>query len=106
MTTRVFFLNRLAPGVDGSDYERWVREVDYPKARSLRSIESYTVVRLEGHLRQVDEPLPADYLEVVEVTDLADYRAELDSIPGREEFVAQLRSYIGNTQQVYGTLIE
>lgn len=106
MTTRVFFLNRLAPGVDGSDYERWVREVDYPKARSLQSIKSYEVVRLDGHLRSADESLPADYIEVVEVTTLAEYRAELDSLPGREEFVAELRSYIGDAQQVFGTLIE
>jgi hypothetical protein len=107
MTTQVFFLNRLAPGVSSADYERWVREVDYPKARSLKSIESYTVVRLEGHLREATGALPADYLEAVVVTDLEEYRAELETpSAGREEFLAQLRSYIGDTQAVYGTLIE
>jgi hypothetical protein len=104
MTTLVFFLNRLAEGVRGDDYERWVRERDYPTARALPSICSYEVVRLDGPLRE--GPVPYDYIEVVEVTDLDAYRTDLARLPGREEFVAELRGFIGEAVAVHGTLIE
>ena len=104
MTTRVFFFNRLREGVEGADYERWVRDVDYPKARSIPAIQSYEVVRLDGALR--DDDVPYDYVEVVEVSDLDDYRRDLGQLPGREEFVAQLRGFVGEAVAVHGTLIE
>lgn len=102
--TRVFFFNRLRDGVDGADYERWVTEVDYPKARAIPSILSYEVVRIDGPLR--DAGVDYDYLEVAEVTDLQSYRADLTALPGREEFVAELRSFVGPADAVHGTLIE
>lgn len=104
MVTRVFFLNRLRDGVDGTEYERWVREVDYPKARAIPSVISYEVVRIDGPLR--DAGVDFDYLEVVEVTDLASYRADLDGLEGREAFVAELRSFTESAAAVHGTLIE
>ncbi len=105
MTTRVFFFNKLRNGVDGADYEQWVRDVDYPTARSIPSIMSYEVVRLDGSLLE-DGAVPYDYVEVIEVTDLDAYRADLPNIPDREGFVAQLQSYIGEVERVHGTLIE
>ena len=102
--TRVFFFNRLREGVDGSDYERWVREVDYPKARAIPSMVSYEVVRVDGPLR--DSGVDYDYIEVVEVTDLDSYRSDLGDLPGREEFVTELRSFVGPADAVHGTLIE
>jgi REDY-like protein HapK len=104
MATRVFFLNKLATGVDRSDYERWVRERDYPTARAIPSIRSYDVVRLDGPLREGD--VPYDYVEVVEVADLDDYRADLAALPGRDEFVDELRGFVGEAIAVYGTTIE
>jgi hypothetical protein len=104
MTTRVFFLNRLAEGVRGEEYEAWVRERDYPTARALPSIRSYDVVRLDGPLREGD--VPYDYIEVVDVTDLDAYKKDLAELPGREEFVAELRGFIGEAIAVQGTLIE
>jgi hypothetical protein len=104
MTTRVFFFNRLHEGVAGEDYERWVREVDYPKARSIPAIVSYEVVKVDGPLR--DAGVPYDYIEVVEITDVDAYRADLADLPGREEFVAQIRSFIGPANAVVGTVIE
>jgi hypothetical protein len=104
MTTRVFFFNRLAEGADPAEYERWVREVDYPKARSIPSIRSYEVVRVEGPLR--DSAVPYDYVEVVEVSDVDSYRSDLASLPGRESFVAELRAFVPTADAVVGTLIE
>ncbi len=102
--TRVFFFNRLLDGVDGADYERWVTDVDYPKARSIPAMISYEVVRIDGPLR--DSGVDYDYLEVVEVTDLDSYRADLAELPGREAFVEELRSFVGPADAVHGTLIE
>jgi hypothetical protein len=76
MATRVFFLTRLKPGVDPAEYEQFVREQDYPVARGLPSIERYEITRLEGLALGEGEP-PAGYLEVLDVTDLDSYRADV-----------------------------
>ena len=73
MAQRVFFLNTLREGVQPRDYEHWVRTVDYPIARRQTEINSYVVTRLEGHLSG-DDALPCQYLEVLEMTDIDDYR--------------------------------
>jgi hypothetical protein len=103
---RVFFLNKLRDGVDPADYERWVRAVDYPFARSLPSIRSYVVTRLDGVLDSKERPA-YDFLEVVEVTDLDEYKAELS--PERPEvkaFDEEWLSFVGETTAVYGEVIE
>jgi len=104
MTTRVFFFNRLVDGVEGADYERWVKETDYPLARNIPSIISYEVVRVDGPLR--DSGVPYDYIEVVEITDRESYSADLADLPGREQFIAEIRSFVGPPDAVVGTLIE
>ena len=68
-------LNRLRQGASSADYERWVREVDYPTARALPPIASYVVAKMAATLD--GQPAPYDYIERVEITDLDDYRAAL-----------------------------
>jgi hypothetical protein len=63
----VFFLNKLRSDVTREDYERWVREVDYPTARSLATIKSYVVARMDATLDGGAPPY--DYVERVEITD-------------------------------------
>lgn len=103
MSTRVFFLNTLRPGARPEDYERFVREVDYPTARRIPSIEHYEVVRIAGG---VAAGLPCDYLEIVSVHDLERYRADLETLPGRESFLAELRRFVGDAVVLDGTVIE
>jgi hypothetical protein len=104
MAERVFFLNRLRDGVSAADYERWIREVDYPFARSLKTIESYVVTRLT---RTLDgNPPPWGYLEVVEITDVAAYRAELAAGPAMEAFAREWSSFVGESIAVAGEVIE
>jgi hypothetical protein len=106
MATRVFFLNTLREGVDPRDYERFVREVDYPFAERLETIRSYVVTRLDGLFD--GGPPPHDYLEVVEITDLEAYRKSLD--PGSssevQQFFDQWSSFVGESLVVYGDVIE
>lgn len=104
MTTRVFFLNKLHPGAEVRDYERWVSEVDYPTARSLPSVVSYDVVRIDGTLFGTPSA-PCAYLELIEVTDLADYEKDVASFPDRERFLEQLGSYVGDAAVLHGSLL-
>lgn len=106
MATRVFFLNTLREGVDPRDYERFVREVDYPFAARLETIESYVVTRLDGLFD--GGPPPYHYLEVVEITELEAYRKSLDPSSSAEvrDFFDQWSSFVESSLVVYGEVIE
>lgn len=95
MEKQTLFFNRLKQGVAAEDYESWVRDRDYPTARALSTIVNFEILRLDdAPIRSGGIQVPADYLEVVTVTSFEDYDAELQHMPGREEFVAELRSYV------------
>ena len=106
MAQRVFFLNRLREGVDPEAYERFVREVDYPFARRLPTIRSYVVTRLDGLFEGGDAPY--DYLEVVEITELEEYRRSLDpsTSPEVQAFFEQWSSFVSESLVVFGEVIE
>ena len=95
----VFFLNKLRPGVRRDDYERWVREVDYPTARALTTIRSYVVARTEETLEA--EPSPYDYVERVEITNIDDYRRQLTD-PSMADFSRQWSAHVGESLAVFG----
>lgn len=103
MTTHVFFLNTLRDDARPDEYEQWLREVDYPVSRSLPAIDSYRVVRVDGSLH--GGGIPGDYLEIVEINDLDRYRAEIAALPGRERFLRELRSFVGDAQAFHGTVV-
>jgi hypothetical protein len=96
----VFFLNRLRDGVAPAQYERWVRDVDYPTARGLRTIRSYVVNRVDATLE--GDPAPYDYVERVEVTDLDAYREELRTADGMAEFARQWSTFVGESVALTG----
>lgn len=100
----VFFLNTLHEHVSPADYEAWVREVDYPTARSLPSIIEYTVVRVEGPL-EGDDPVPYQYIERVLISDLAAYRDDLKN-PALSEFSRQWSSHVASSTALHGGMIE
>lgn len=95
----VFFLNKLRSGVKGEDYERWVRDVDYPTARSLDTIKSYVVAKMDATLD--GNPSPYDYVERVEITNIDDYRKELAD-PKMGDFAEQWSALIGESIAVFG----
>lgn len=103
MALRVFFLNRLHEGADPDEYEAWIRRVDYPVARAQAAIRSYSVTRLEGTL-DGGEP-PYDYLEVIEITDLDEYRA-LASKPEFATLLEEWSGYVAEAVMVYGEVVE
>jgi|SRR5579884_835021 len=99
----VFFLNKLRPEAKPEEYERWVREVDYPTARALKTIKSYVVARTPTTLE--GQPSPYDYIERVEITNLDDYRQELTA-PSMADFSKQWASFVGESIAVAGEEIE
>ena len=104
MAHRVFFLNRLRDGADRQEYEDWIRRVDYPVARAQGAITSYTVTRIEGTLSGEGES-PYDYLEVIEISDLAAYRA-LGSLPEFEQLLQEWSQYVAEAVMIHGEVIE
>jgi hypothetical protein len=95
----VFFLNKLRTGVRYEDYERWVREVDYPTARALTTIRSYVVTRTEATLE--GDPSPYDYVERVEIVNIDDYRRQLAD-PSMADFSRQWSALVGESLAVLG----
>jgi hypothetical protein len=107
MPQRVFFLNTLHDHVDRGDYEDWVRRVDYPVARSLPAIQSYVVTRLHGHLSDDESTeLPCQYLEVIEITSIEEYRAGLEGNPELEALLKEWATYVGSSVAVWGEVLE
>jgi hypothetical protein len=102
---RVFFFNKLHAGADKAEYERWVREVDYPLARGLPAIESYYVTRAEGLVQGEGEP-PYDYVEVIDITSLEEYRNALGGGPEIEQFFKEWSSFVAESVAVHATVIE
>lgn len=96
----VFFLNKLREGASAEAYEQWVRDVDYPTARALKTINSYVVARTPTTLD--GNPSPYDFIERVEVTDIDAYRAELAGAEGMESFFQQWSSFVGESVMVFG----
>jgi hypothetical protein len=105
MAQRVFFLNTLKEGVNPAAYEQWVQEVDYPVARRQPAISSYVVTRVAGHVTGGGE-LPCQYLEVIEVTSIEEYRASLDGNVELEALLREWAEYVGESTAVYGEVIE
>lgn len=100
----VFFLTKLQPGAEPEAYERFVRERDYPRARAFPHISAFEVYRLKGTLG--GEPLPYDYAEVVEVSDLEGYQQDREGAPDKTEFRKELHSYITSVFATWGERVE
>lgn len=103
MTHRVYFLNRLLPGVDPADYEEWIRRTDYPIARASPAILSYDVTRIDGTLDGTGAPSIA-YLEVIEVTDIEEYRA-VGSTPEFVALLAEWATFVELAEALHGPVV-
>lgn len=105
MAQRVFFLNILRDAVDPAEYEDWIRRVDYPVARKQASIQTYVVTRLEGLLDGQGKP-PYQYLEVIEITDIDEYRSGMSGNDEFEQLLVDWSRYVAESIAVYGEVIE
>ena len=78
MNTRIVALFNLRPGVTRDVYENWARTTDIPTVRSLASIGSFEVYRGTALLGS-DAPSPYDYIEIIDVDDMAGFGGDVAS---------------------------
>jgi hypothetical protein len=99
---KCFVLSRLRDDADPDAYEKWTREVDYPKSRALRSVKKFTVCRV----RDANGPmLPAQYVEEAEITSIEEFEQET----GATEFqpvVDEWESFLAEYSIIYTEVIE
>lgn len=97
-----FLISTLKPGVDPRDYEQWVRDRDYPFVRSLPNYLSYKVHRIAVPILGA-ETSGWQYIERIEVADLAQHDADLASPAGvqmRNELYGQ---FLDRSKNIYFT---
>lgn len=92
--TTLIVLFRLKSEADAAEYERWAATTDLPTVRKLENCKRFDVYRAGGLLGS-DAAAPYDYVEVIDVTDLAAFRKETASDTMRR---------IAGTVQAFGRL--
>ena len=70
--TRIIVLLTLKTGRDRDAYEAWARATDLPTVNALASVDTFSVHRATGLLGS-DAPPPYDYVEILDVADLAGF---------------------------------
>jgi len=87
----VLFLTKLREGADREEYERWVREYDYVNVKKhSKTIRSYTNHRTN---EVSTDNSPYDYFEVLEITDIEEYKKEMQQ-PWAREILTQMSDFI------------
>jgi REDY-like protein HapK len=95
----VFWLTKLRDGADRARYERFVRDVDYPRVKTYPNVTSYRVHRIRADAAG-QRPVDFDYIEHFEVTSVEAYQRDREEAPGRDEFRRQLFSFLGTVAQI------
>ena len=103
MRKRVFFLTTLKEGKSPEEYERFIREVDYPLTARLLPVSHYEVARVEGRVVG-DGAALYQYIDVIDVEDIDRYREALAS-PTAElrNLLDQVESWIASAEDLFGS---
>jgi hypothetical protein len=101
----VFWYSKLQPGIDPTDYERWVREVDYAGAVKIGSIISYRVHRVQGGFAGMPG-FDYDYVEIAEVTSMEEYLYDLEHHPAVKKIADEIGTYVRSTGSAWGRPVE
>ena len=93
----VFFLSKIRDGADRGQYEKWVREVDYPACKKyFKSIKSYAAFRV----RDVSKDSPYDYIEHIELTSREDYEKDMQK-PEFKKIIDEWSKYMESAIVAY-----
>jgi hypothetical protein len=95
-----YVITTLKKGVKPEDYERWLREYDYPVARTLPSIVSYRTHRIEGPINGA-EGAGWQYIERIEISDREQYARDIASPAGQELMRQLYDSYLERPKNVF-----
>ena len=93
-------ITTLKPGVKPEDYERWLREYDYPVAKTLPSIVSYRTHRIEGPINGA-ETAGWHYIERIEIRDKDAYARDIASPAGQELMRQLYENFLERPRNVY-----
>jgi len=105
---RVFFITHLREGVDLAEYERFLREVDYPLTMRLLPVSYYRATRLEGDLSS-PEGASHSYIEVLDIDDWEAYtQAFASPSPEVADLIRQVFSFVDDTTYMapFGVVVE
>ncbi len=91
---RIICLFNLKSGVAVTEYEAWARGMDIPGVNALSSVYDYTVHRATG-LFGSDAKSPYDYVEVIDITNLDHFIADV-SDPAFQSIVAAFGQFADN----------
>ena len=86
MTTHLCFLVKLREGVTADEFETFLRDVEHPLLREIPSAVRQRALRVQGFFEDVGRPLPAHFVDVIEVTDVDTYGEELAAAEGTPAF--------------------
>ncbi|WP_299592303.1 REDY-like protein HapK [uncultured Microbulbifer sp.] len=94
--TMIVVLFNLKSGVNASDYEEWARTTDLPNVNRLPSVAQFSVLRTTGLLGS-DAPAPFQYVELLEVKDMAQLGGDVSS-ETMQKVAAEFQQFADNPQ--------
>ena len=94
--TMIVVLFNLKSGVNASDYEEWARTTDLPNVNRLPSVAQFSVLRTTGLLGS-DAPAPFQYVELLEVKDMAQLGEDVSS-ETMQKVAAEFQQFADNPQ--------
>lgn len=74
--TKLIVLFNLKSDANREQYENWAKTTDLPTVRALPSVAGFTVHKVSG-LFGSDSPAPYDYVEVIEISSLEQFGADV-----------------------------
>lgn len=96
---KIIVLFNLKDGVSVAEYEEWVRTRDIPGVNALQSVSGFTVHRATGVFGDQDAKPPYQYFEIIDVTDMDAFVADI-STPEFQEAAAPFQRYADSPQFV------
>ncbi len=76
--TRIVVLFNLKDADSVQGYEAWARSTDLPIVNGLKSVDQFAVHRVTGLLGR-DDPPPYQYVEIIDVNDMAIFGEEVST---------------------------
>lgn len=96
---RIIVLFNLKPGVSIAEYEEWAKTRDIPGVNALGSVDGFTVHKAAGMFGAPDAPVPFQYFEIIDVSDMDGFVADI-STPEFQAAAAPFQDYADSPQFV------
>jgi hypothetical protein len=88
---RIIVLLNLKPGKTRKNYENWAKTTDLPTVNGLNSVTNFSVYEAVGLLGGDGKP-PYDYIEIIDVADMAAFGGEV-ATPAMQRIAAEFQDW-------------